>query len=155
MNVELIQMPPIRVAMIRHTGPYEDVGGVFDQLWDWVKISGAPARRSIGIYWDNPDEVPASQLRAAACVEIPPHFSVTNTYGAPVTEDQIAGGAYAKTKFVGPYEALAPVWAEFTAYIEGQLRRTISSNPAFEVYVNDPSDTPANQLITELYMPLA
>jgi AraC family transcriptional regulator len=67
----------------------------------------------------------------------------------------LAGGDHATTRFVGPYEQMAPVWSQLTQYCEETLGRRISDNPAFEVYVNDPSDTPANQLITDLYMPLA
>jgi AraC family transcriptional regulator len=98
---------------------------------------------------------PVNKLRSAACVEIPEGFAIANTNGLPIQEGTIAGGEYAVTRYVGPYEGLGPVWSNFTNYIEQTLRRRISSNPAFEVYVNDPSNTPPNELITELYMPVA
>jgi len=155
MDVQLISMSPIRIAMIRHVGPYEDLGPKFDDLWAWVEQHGVDAQRTIGIYWDNPDFVPARRLRSAACVEVPPGTSVPFGGGVPIEIGEIAGGTYATTTFVGPYEDLAPIWAGFTRQIEGPLRRTISQqNPAFEVYVNDASCTPPAQLITELYMPV-
>ncbi len=154
MNVQVLQLAPIRVAMLRHFGSYDGIGAVFDQLTAWVDSHGVPAQRTIGIYWDNPDYVPESRLRSAACVELPADYQVTDLGGLPIVSERLPGGAYATTEFVGPYEDLAPVWSRFTQYIEGPLRRRISQTPAFEVYVNDPSTTPPNELITELYMPL-
>jgi AraC family transcriptional regulator len=153
MNAQLTQLAPIPVVMLRHTGSYDGVGPVFDQLWGWVTSNSVPVQRTIGIYWDDPDEVPANKLRSAACVEVPLGYQVTNNGGLPIELQYIAGGAYVTTRFVGPYEKLAPVWSELTRYC-GQIGREISDNPAFEVYVNDASDTPADQLITELYMPV-
>lgn len=155
MNAQVIQIPPIPVVMIRHTGSYDDLGPEFDRLWNWIEANRIPAQRTIGIYWDNPDFTPTSQLRSAACFEVPIGYQLPNTGGMPITQEQIAGGEYATTRFVGPYERLAPVWTALTAYCEQTIRRTISDNPAFEVYVNDASETPPDQLITELYMPLA
>lgn len=154
MNVQVVQLPAIRVVMLRHTGPYEELSAEFDRLWAWVTRNNVPVQRTIGIYWDNADYVPASKLRSAACVEVRAGFGLTDRGGLPLTLEEIAGGVYATTRFVGPYEDLAPVWTNLTNYIERTLRRDISDEPAFEVYVNDASDTPPSQLITELYMPL-
>jgi glutathionylspermidine synthase/effector-binding domain-containing protein len=154
MNASVIHLSPIRVVMLRHTGPYEGVSAVFDQLFSWVNVNDVPVQRTIGIYWDNPDFVAASRLRSAACAEVPFDFHLTDRGGLPLTIEEIAGGSYVMTRFVGPYEDLAPVWTELTRYTEHTLGRRISMNPAFEVYVNDASDTPPDRLITELYMPI-
>ncbi len=154
LNVMVSQFSPIHVVMLRHTGPYEQMSQVFEQLTAWVEKNGIPALRTIGVYWDNPDYTPAAQLRAAACVEVPAGFQPIATSGLRLSVEDIAGGEYAFMRYTGPYEQLAPVWSEFTNYIEKTLRRKISDNPAFEVYVNDASETPADQLVTELYMPI-
>lgn len=140
--------------MLRHTGPYDTIGPKFDELWGWVENVNVPVKRTIGVYYDNPDFVPASQLRSAACVEVPIGYQISLRGGLPLELAELAGGDYATTRFVGPYEDLAPIWTELTRQTEGPLRKTISDNPAFEVYVNDASNTPPQQLITELYMPV-
>ena len=155
MNAQITQIPPIPVAMLKHTGSYDGIGAKFDQLWSWVSDNGIPAQRTIGIYWDNPEFTPANQLRSAACVELPMGYQATNNGSLPITFEEIAGGEYAIFKFVGPYENLEMAWSALTRWIENDQKRTISENPAFEVYVNDPTDTPSDKLITELYMPLA
>lgn len=155
MNVQITQEFPIRCLMMRHTGPYENIGPVFDRLWSFIESNGIETLRTIGIYYDNPDYTPAAQLRSAACFEVRGGYQLTVPAPAGVTIEEIPGGTYAKTSFTGPYEQLGPVWSQFTSQIEGPLGRQISeNNPAFEVYVNDPSNTPPAQLVTELYMPL-
>ncbi len=154
MNAQLTQIAPIHVVMMRHVGSYDDVGPVFDTLWNWCEANRVPTQRTIGIYYDNPDNTPVNQLRAAACFEVPYGYQAPNTGGLEITVEDIPGGAFATTRFVGPYEKLAPVWQELTNYVERTLGKQISENPAFEVYVNDASETPPNQLITVLYMPV-
>ena len=140
--------------MIRHTGPYESIGPVFERLWGWVSSRHVRVLRTVGLYYDNAEEVPSSQLRSAAAVEVPLDYLLTDAAGLPITIETVTGGDYAMTTYVGPYEGLAAVWAQLADYAEKRLKRTISQNPAYEVYVNDPEDTPAERLITELYMPL-
>ena len=154
MNAEIKYCDPIRVVMLRHTGSYDGIGPVFDQLWSWVTSQNVPVQRTIGIYWDNPDEVPVAKLRSAACVEIPTDYQVTDGGGLTLVLDNIAAGEYATTRYVGPYENLAAQWSDLGTFAEQTMGRTISQNPAFEVYVNDPSDTAPHDLITELYMPV-
>lgn len=154
MFVSVDFLPSVPVLMLRHRGSYEEMGPVFDKLWEWATSTGVPIKRAIGIYYDNPDHVPVNHLRSAACIEVPAGYQLGDTGGLPIEMGSIASGEYATTRFTGPYEKLEPVWTEFTNHVEIKLNRTISKNPAFEVYVNDPSDTPADQLITDLYMPV-
>lgn len=154
MNVQVVSLSPIKVAMIRHVGPYERLQAIFNQLFEWVEKDQVPIERTIGIYWDNPEFTEASQLRSAACVEVPHGYQLVNTTPYRIALSEIMAGDYATTTFTGPYEDLEPVWAEMISVIENQMRREISVDPAFEVYVNDPMDVPPSQLITELYMPI-
>lgn len=155
MNIQVLQVVPIRVVVLRHTGLYEGLETAFDRLWTWVEAHNVQPGRTIGIYFDNPDLVPSSQLRSAACVEVPPSFTLSNSTGLPLEMDWIAGGEYATTRHVGPYDRLERVWAEMSREVEGPLKRRIPEDvPAFEVYVNDASETPPNKLITDLYMPV-
>jgi hypothetical protein len=154
MNINFLQCPPIHVVLYRHVGPYEQLSPKFDELCQWASTNSIPVKRTIGIYWDNPDYTPARKLRSAACVEVDESVNIQSFDRLPLETAYIAGGEYATTTFVGPYEHLAPIWSQFTDAIESQYRRMISQNPAFEFYVNDASVTPPNQLITELYMPL-
>lgn len=154
MNVQIVRLNPISIIKVSHIGPYEELGPKFESLWSWIEQNNIPATRSIGIYYDNPEHVPANRLRSAACVEVPDGYIITAN-GAPGFVATLAGGDYATMTYTGPYEAMEPVWTQFTSYVESILNRTVRENdPAFEVYVNDPANTPPDQLITEMYLPV-
>lgn len=140
--------------MLRHRGSYDGIAPVFDRLCEWAQAEGISFSRTIGIYWDNPDHKLAFMLRSAACIDCPPGFRPANGTRIPVEVGQIAAGSYATTRFVGPYEDLAPIWTAFTNQIEGAMRLRILEDPAYEVYLNDPATTAPADLITDLYMPV-
>jgi AraC family transcriptional regulator len=156
MNVEIIQLYPTRVLMIRHQGAYEGISTAFEKLCNWADQSGVQYSRVIGIYYDNPDYVPAAQLRSAACIEVAPGLVLPDFRGLRIEDSMICGGQYGTITVVGPYEGLAMAWTQLTISLEKKLGKTIrEDDPAFEVYVNDAETTPPDQLITELYMPIA
>lgn len=154
MNVDIVSVPAIPLIMLTHRGPYDGLSSKFDQLWSWIEKHNVPVQRTIGVYWDNADFVPANQLRSAAAWEVASDFQIGDRDGLPVEHGQIQAGNYACVRYVGPYEGLARVWSEMTNHIERKLRRTVLQSPAFEIYVNDPEETPPSQLITDLYMPV-
>lgn len=155
LNAQIVNLAPIHVLMVRHTGSYDGISPVFDQLWSWIESHGIQTKRTIGVYWDDPDTTPTARLRSAACFEIADGTAIPpDTGGMAIEATYIQGGQYVTTTFTGPYEKLAPVWSNLTSYTQNTLGKQISDNPAFEIYVNDASETPADQLITELYMPV-
>src|SRR5689334_23136336 len=106
MNVQVTNISPIHVVMLRHVGPYEEVGGVFEKLYAFLEANGIPTQRTIGIYYDNPDFVEARALRSAACAEIHPGQSIPDSGALRLDVEDIAGGDYATTRYVGPYEQM-------------------------------------------------
>lgn len=152
MNISVVQLDPFQVVMMRHSGPYDQIEPAFARLWQWVEAESVPVFRSLGLYWDNPDHVPANELRSAAAVEV--SSAAQLRLAAGLEQFTIPGGSYATTRWVGRYDELAPLWSRFSVQAEKKSRGGIPEAPAFEVYVNDPEDTPPDELITELYMPL-
>jgi AraC family transcriptional regulator len=154
LQVDIVDVRPKTVIMLEHRGPYEGISAKFDELWAWIEQNSVPAENAIGIYYDNPDHVPAAQLRSAACAELPDGYSVSAP-GMPGKIGRIAGGRYATTRHVGTLESLEPVWSEFARHIEMLQDNKIRENdPAFEVYLTDSATTQPDQNITDLYMPI-
>lgn len=73
---------------------------------------------------------------------------------AALSYTQFPGGSYRRFVLTGPYgdlpEASARVWQ-----IVAQERAKLRNDFAIEHYVNDPSVTPAEDLITEILIPVA
>jgi DNA gyrase inhibitor GyrI len=67
----------------------------------------------------------------------------------------IPGGDYAVTTHFGPYQKLGETYAKLLGQWLPRSGRELRSTPCFEVYLNDPQSTEPEDLLTDIYAPLA
>ena len=95
MKVITKKIKPMRVAYLRHVGPYEGVGQTWNDLMAQLSADKQLRKRSvfqcIGIGHDNPSVTPAAELRFDACITVDEKYVPTK----PVEVQTIAGGDYA------------------------------------------------------------
>lgn len=65
----------------------------------------------------------------------------------------LPGGTVATCLYTGSYKELGVAYNTLTRFIEDHHRQ--AAGPAYEIYLNDPSDTPPEQLQTLILFPLA
>jgi AraC family transcriptional regulator len=153
MDVTVTHMPALRLAAVRHLGPYNQIPVAFARLGELLGTLAAPL--SIGpaammaIYDDNPEVVPPSDLRSDAAVVVPDDLALP----PPLTEC-VPAGTFACTVHLGPYELLGDTWARFMGEWLPASGHVVGQTPCYEIYANDPRVTPKTELRTELYMPL-
>ncbi len=157
--VEIEVRPELRVAAVRHVGPYAQVAAAFQKLGELAGRAGlfAEAMRAreapkmVGLYYDDPESVPATELRADAGLVV--------GEGAPLPEGlsevRIPAGRYARALHRGPYEQLGDLWARFFGEWLPQSGERMGGGPSFELYRNSPMTAKPHELETELYLPLA
>jgi hypothetical protein len=63
------------------------------------------------------------------------------------------GGKYVEAVHRGPYEKLGETWEKFARHVMGAGHYD-ASRPMLENYVSDPGNTPQEDLITQLYIPV-
>jgi AraC family transcriptional regulator len=148
MDVEIrTDVPGWTVAKMRHVGPYWQIGGTFDKLSAWITSEEiTPAGPLLAIYHDDPSSTPQAELKSDACVIVDPAFSNTE-----VAIAKLPGGKYAVTTHVGPYATLGTTWNQFLSDFDGKFD---DNRPCFELYVDDCSKVPPEQVRTELYQPI-
>ncbi|MGV2099367.1 AraC family transcriptional regulator [Rhizobium sp. 21-4511-3d] len=151
-DVTLKTIEPIDLIGVPHRGSYMQIGKAFETLFGTLHARGLakPDMRMIGVYFDDPDIVPADELRSIACV----------TGGADIPEEapferlRIDGGEYAVLRHKGPYadmhKAYQWLYGEWLPVSGRQLRDALM----FEDYLNNPRDTAPTGLLTDIYMPL-
>jgi len=153
MKVDIIEMPEIRVATVRHLGPYNRIGEAFTRLSGLVASAGlfGPETRMIALYLDDPETTPEADLRSDAGV------SVAETAPLPegTQEQRIHAGRYARAVHRGSYEGLGDSWARFMGLWLPESGERIGEGASFEIYRNTPMDVAEPELRTELYLPLA
>ena len=73
MDVEIKDMPELRVATVRHVGPYNQIPKAFERLGAVAGPAGLLPHSSamIAIYHDDPESTPQDQLRSDAALAVP------------------------------------------------------------------------------------
>jgi AraC family transcriptional regulator len=154
MNVEIKDMPELRVATLGHVGPYNRISDAFARLGEIAGPAGLlnPRPIMLAIYHDDPETTPTAELRSDAAVVVSPQARVPAELG----EQQVRGGRYAHTTHIGPYEQLGDVWGRFMGeWLPRSGERIDSDGVSYEIYRNTPGEVPKEKLETELYVPLA
>jgi len=152
MDVRVEHLKPRRVAFLRHVGPYGDVGKAWEKLMAWAGPRGllGPTAACFGICHDDPDVTPADKIRYDACLPVGPDFEAEGEVGV----QEIAGGDYAITRHVGPYENLTDTYGGLCGKWLPNSGREIRDAPPFEAYLNNPQTTAPEDLLTDIHVPI-
>jgi AraC family transcriptional regulator len=154
MDVEIKELPELRVGTVRHIGPYNQIPQAFERLRSIAGPAGLfqQAGASVmALYHDDPYTVPQDQLRSDAAVVIPEHLALPGG----LVEQRISGGRYACAVHVGPYEQLGDAWARFMGEWLPASGHRIGPGASYEIYRNDPTKVPKEELRTDMYISLA
>ena len=152
MEVEVKRLDPMRVAFMRHVGPYSECGPVWDAFLTEMGAKGwlGGEPMFIGLCHDDPTVTPDEKIRYDACLPVGESFAPEGAIGVQV----IAGGRYARTTHQGPYDRFDETYARLCGQWIPRHGFLVRSAPCFQVYFNDPESTEPEELLTDIYMPL-
>ena len=152
MKVEIKNIDKMRVAFVRHAGPYDQVGKAWDRLCMHLGKTGylGAGCQFVGICYDDPDVTPQEKIRYDACVTVDENFEPEED----IAVQTIGGGEYAVTTHVGPYSKLGQTYTKLFGQWLLQSNRELRSEPCIEFYLNDPEGTEPEDLLTDVCLPL-
>jgi AraC family transcriptional regulator len=135
MNVQLIDRSPVRIAYMRHVGPYGQAVHAFwtRQVAPWLASQRLLGQPRYGISHDDPSITAAEQCRYDAAVEIDDRFVAA----AGVFTTTLPGGRYASLPFEGTSAQIGAAWQ---ALLRGWLADSglqLDARPCFEYYPPD------------------
>lgn len=148
--VEIREAPPLHVAKLTIATDAESlvpdstaaIYALFERL------------RGAAVAWGDPvlciNEEPDGEGRIAvhACASVaPPERPVEG-----VVLEVLPGGPFARLVHDGPYEELGLAHHALHAWV--QEHGHVPAGPPREIYANDPADTPAESLRTEVWLPI-
>lgn len=152
-DVEVRDMPALRVVYRRHFGSYADPGvqTAFDELQRWAEPRGLyDPRRCLGIPWDDADITPGDRCRFDACQIV----EEDSTIEGSVNEQSIPAGRYAVYQcevtghdFARPWTTLMLYWLPFSGYQP-------ADGPRYERYVTDGRRDPEGRWQVEICLPV-
>jgi len=153
-QVEIVDFKTTRIAVMAHRGPSERVNDSVAQFVAWRKESGLSPKKSsrtFGVAYDNPDTTEPAEFRFDICGEVseavPP-----NPQG--VVTKSIPGGRCARVRHYGSHvrigESIYPLYRDWLPESGEELR----DFPLYFHYLNLLPETPENELVTDIYLPL-
>jgi len=153
MNLEIRELELTPVLALRHVGPYNEIGTAFRALFAQIEQHQVPViGPGFALYHDDPGQVAAPELRSDAAVPVPPSYLVAPE-GLHLTE--IPAGRYAVGLHKGPYELLGDAWNRFHGQDMIEAGVQARESVCFERYLNDWNIVPPEELLTEIWVPIA
>lgn len=156
MEVSIKRQEPVRIACVRHVGPYSDVGQAWGALmkWGWTKMMfGKP--ETFGLCFDDPEVTASDKVRYEACMVVD---GKAKAKGDVAVRD-LPGGEFAVALHEGPYERIGETYAALFAQVSrGPINGAswrLGDPPSREKYLNDPRKTKPEDLRTEIWMPVS
>jgi AraC family transcriptional regulator len=152
MKVSIDRRGEIMVVALRREGkPYTELNATFGQVWSWAEATDI-LKYLCGIYGiplDDPTSVADDELRYDACLAL----GVTSA-PEPFRVLQLPAGEYACLRHFGSYDGLEAG----TQYVMGEWLLNSGREPAdFPIlhnFINDPDQTPVDELMTDILLPL-
>jgi AraC family transcriptional regulator len=151
MDVEIVEMPAFRAAGAR--GPLAHAQELWGRLGQAIGQAGLFGRTdvimasvmSVDILSHGPEG-----LDYLAAAFLPEGVSAP----AGLDERDVPAGRYARATYIGPYDGLGAAWGEFTGEWLPSSGHEVSGDVCYQIYRSNPDDTPAEELRTELYIPI-
>ena len=154
--VRIEDVPPLRVAYVKHMKGYEDSAGIgeaFETLFCWAGPRGfmGPDARVLGLSLDNPDITPKDKCRYYACVVVNDRAEADGRVGIMT----VRPGKYAVGRFSGGKEVFKRAYeAMYGEWLPGSGWQPDDA-PALESYVGEPTGTPEEpRFVFDLYVPV-
>jgi len=156
LDVRIEDVPPWRVAYVKHMKGYEDSAGIgeaFETLFCWAGPRGVmgPDMRVLGLALDDPDITPKDKCRYYAGVVVNDRAEPDGRVGIMT----IRPGKYAVGRFEGgpgifkkAYEKMYGGWLPGSGWQPDDA-------PAFESYIGEPTGTEKKpHFVFDLYIPV-
>jgi DNA gyrase inhibitor GyrI len=116
-------------ASLEMRGPYEGVGRGMVELKQWMDSHGIkPSGKPFALFYDNPTETAAAELRSEACIPVSGPFEAQGRFKSK----HWAGGTVAETKHRGPPEDYTRTYGSFLESLLGMEYGL--DGPAREIY---------------------
>jgi AraC family transcriptional regulator len=144
--------PALRLAALPHRGPYGQIGTVFDRLMAWAGARNliGPQTRFLGLYHDDPITVAEGDLRADACLTVPP--GVAASEGVRLLD--LPASRVAVLVFKGPYAELEDAYRWLYRDWLPASGEEPADQPPREDYLNDCRTLPPAEWLTAIMVPL-
>lgn len=158
MEITVEEVPALRAFAVERFGSNgqdynETAGKAFAALCEWLARHDLIDRMELCFsISDDPQSKPPGECRFAACACIAEGGDLEAS--GEVTCIDLPGGRCAIFRHAGPYDSLWQTWNAIYAEWIPASGLELRDAPPYEVYLNDPAETPPGDLLTEIRVPV-
>jgi AraC family transcriptional regulator len=151
MKVITKKIKPMRVAYLRHVGPYEETRQTWEDLGTRLSAEKQIRKSSvfIGMGHDDPSVTPAAEIRYDACITVDEDYEPKK----PVKLQTIAGGDYAVAKNCPVSKIKEAFQYLFTKWL-ARSSRQLRPAPSFMIFLDAHDKIDPMKRHVDIYMPL-
>lgn len=152
LELRTTEFGPARIAYIRHTGPYIECMATWERLCEWAQTKDILRQDTLflGICYDDPTITPAGKIRYEACITVPDSVSPEGE----VTVRTLPVCEYLVATHYGPYETMEETYTQMMWQWLPTSGRDMPDQPSLEIYRKTLEQVSAEELVTDIYVPL-
>lgn len=152
-DVKIKDIKPMTVAFIRVKGHFSQIPTAFGKLYNWIAQRGyKPVGPAIAVYYNIPGQVPDEQLSWELRSQLSGDVAEVEPDADGLGVKKLAAVKMATTIYRGPYEGVEPTYTALGTWVMANNYEV--SGPPQELYLNDPTKTPAEEPLTEIRFPV-
>lgn len=153
-EVSVTDVSPQVVVGMWKRGTYAEIGPMIAKVCKYAGASGAQIQgRPTFICHETPREAMKANEQATADVEVVIPVGKAVKGEGDITCYELPGGRMAKIVHKGPYEKCAAAYKKLFEWIAENHQKVVG--PTREVYLNDPRQVSPEEILTEIYAPIA
>jgi AraC family transcriptional regulator len=150
-KVVIKEMPEMKVAYIRHTGQYDQIGKAFEKLMKWAGPRGLlnfPETKTLTVYQDDPSITAIEKVRQDACITLNGDVKVEGEIGKAT----IPAGKCAVARFQIDLKGFEKAWSTVWLWVTESGYQPCG-NP-YELYYSSPEDAAHGKFDLEICIPV-
>ncbi len=131
-EVHVKEVPEMTVMSLPFTGSYDQTQTKLDRLMSWLLRVGHPySSPPMGIYHDDPAQVPEEELRAEVCLPIEEECEGEED----VVRKELPAVTVAYAVHKGPYHQIPPIYEDIFEWMEENGYEYVEDMPTREVFL--------------------
>ena len=154
-EITIVTVPAQKVLGITKTGNYQLIPELLMKVIGYtisekIAIAGPPV---FLCHETSPESVKEANEKGTAVVEVAWPISGPAHSSGEIRAYELPGGKMVRAIHKGPYEACEPTYLRVFSWIAD--KGLMINGPIREVYLNDPCQVKPEEIITEIYVPVA
>jgi AraC family transcriptional regulator len=152
-QIEVKEMPSMKVAYIDHVGPFDEIGKVYGRLFQWAgprALLNDPELKTITVYHDDPKVTDISKVRQSAGIVVKEDIAIDRE----VAKMEVSAGKFAVGRFEITAMEFTRAWDSMCIWVAEKGYKSTDGH-YYELYHNDHEQHPEKKFIVDICIPVS